>query len=166
LALASEAEAFRSLIDPDAPEFLAPGEMPERIRAYCRRTGQPEPDSIGAVVRCCLESLALRYRWVVEALELLTERRLATVRIVGGGSRNALLNQFTADACNRTVVAGPVEATALGNLLLQAVASGHLRDVASGRRAIAASVKRRTYRPHAGDAWQQAYTRFSALLAG
>jgi rhamnulokinase len=115
-------------------------------------------------VRCCLESLALRYRWVVEALELLTERRLATVRIVGGGSRNALLNQFTADACNRTVVAGPVEATALGNLLLQAVASGHLRDVASGRRAIAASVKRRAYRPHSNDDWQQAYTRFRAVL--
>lgn len=166
LALAAEAEAFRSLIDPDAPEFLAPGEMSGRIRAYCRRTGQAEPESVGAVVRCCLESLALRYRWVVEALELLTDRRIETVRIVGGGSRNALLNQFTADACNRTVVAGPVEATALGNLLLQAVASRHLHDVASGRRAIAASVKRRAYRPHASDAWQQAYTRFGALLAG
>jgi rhamnulokinase len=164
LELAAQAEAFRSIVDPDAPEFLAPGDIPRRIRAYCRRTGQPEPEGVGAVARCCLESLALRYRWIVDALEGLSGRRIEAVRIVGGGSRNALLNQFTADACGRTVVAGPVEATALGNLLMQAVASGHLSGLESGRRAVAASVERRWYRPQPTDAWHEAYARFVKLL--
>jgi rhamnulokinase len=165
LALAAQARPFRSLIDPDVRDFLNPGDMPAAVRAYCRRTGQPEPDSVGAVVRCCLESLALKARWVIEALESLLGHPLETIRIVGGGSQNHMLAQFTADACQRPVVAGPIEATALGNLLVQAIAAGHLPDVAAGRRAIAASVTLHSFEPGPAGPWQEAWGRFQGLLA-
>jgi len=164
LQQAAQAQPFRSLIDPDAPGLLNPSNMPEAIRSFCRGTGQPEPESVGEVARCCLESLALRYRWVLDALEELTGRRLATIYVVGGGSQNDLLNQFTADACLRPVVAGPVEATALGNIMMQAIASGHLGSLAEGRQAIGASVERRFFEPQHGEAWQEAYARFGRLL--
>ncbi len=164
LGLAEAAEPFRSLIDPDAADFLSPGDMRGAVRAFCRRTGQEEPESVGETVRCCLESLALRYRWVVEALEKLTNRELTTIRVVGGGAQNTLLNQFTADACGRAVVAGPVEATALGNVMMQAVATGRLPDIAAGRKAVAASVERRRYKPGSSRAWNEAYERFKRLL--
>jgi rhamnulokinase len=164
LALAEQAEPFRSLIDPDATDFLSPGDMPAAIRAACRRTGQPEPESVGAVVRCCLESLALKYRWVLDALEAVTGRRLETIRVVGGGSQNCLLCQLTADACERPVVAGPVEATALGNIMLQAIATGHLPDVAAGRQAVGGSFERQRFEPRPGGAWLEAWERFSELL--
>jgi rhamnulokinase len=147
VALAEAAAPRRSIVDPDAPEFLAPGDMPTAIRAYCRSAGQPEPEDVGALVRCCLESLALKYRWVIEALERLTGRQITTIRVVGGGSQNSLLCQLTADACGRPVVAGPVEATALGNILVQAVATGHLPDIAAGRRAVAESFPQMVYLP-------------------
>ncbi len=164
LDLAARAAPLRSLVDPDAPELLAPGDMPAAIRALCRATGQPEPEGVGALVRCCLESLALKYRWVVQALERLTGRTITTIRVVGGGSQNGLLCQLTADACGRTVVAGPVEATALGNILVQALASGHLPDIAAGRRAVAASVEQQTFTPGDTHAWAEAISRFAALL--
>jgi rhamnulokinase len=116
-------------------------------------------------VRCCLESLALKYRWVIDSLELLTGRRIETVRVVGGGSQNGLLCQLTADACKRPVVAGPVEATALGNIIVQAVATGHLADIAAGRRAVAASFQQAAYQPRAADDWDAASVGFSALVA-
>jgi rhamnulokinase len=163
LSLGEKAEPFRSFIHPDSPEFLNPAHMIDAIRNFCRRTGQAEPSSVGAVVRCCLENLALNYRRVLDELETLTGRRVKTIRIVGGGSRNHLLSQFTADACRRPVVAGPVEATALGNVLLQAIATGHLSDVPSGREAIAASVHPRHFEPGAGDIWEEAYGRFMNL---
>ncbi|MEK7476454.1 MAG: rhamnulokinase family protein [Candidatus Coatesbacteria bacterium] len=162
--LAEGAPAFRSIVDPDAAEFFSPGDMPEAIRAFCRRTGQPGPDSVGAVVRCALESLALKYRLVLGDLETLAGRRLEVIRVVGGGSQNRLLNRFTADACGRPVVAGPVEATALGNVMLQAVATGRLGSVAEGRRAIAASVTRETVEPGRGGAWDEVFLgRFAGL---
>ncbi|MFQ5795817.1 MAG: rhamnulokinase family protein [Candidatus Bipolaricaulia bacterium] len=164
LALAEQAEPFRSLVDPDADDFLSLGDMPAAIRVYCRRTGQPEPASVGAVVRCCLESLALKYRWVLDALETLIGRRLETIRIAGGGSQNRLLSQFTADACQRLVVTGPVEATALGNVMLQAIATGHLPDVSTGRQAIAASVDQGQFEPGPRAAWEEAFARFKDLL--
>ena len=165
LKLAEQAQPFLSLLDPDAPDFLSPGNMPAIIRAYCQRTGQPQPESVGAVVRCCLESLALKYRLVLESLERLVGRRLGTIRVVGGGSQNYLLCQFTADACERPVVAGPVEATALGNIMIQAIATGRLPDVATGRQAVAASMPRRHFEPRASAAWQDAMARFRGLLA-
>ena len=164
VALAEGAAPLHSLVDPDAPDFLNPGDMPAAIRAYCRRTGQPEPESVGAVARCCFESLALKFRWVVEALETLTGRRLDTIRIVGGGGENALLCQLTADSCRRRVVVGPTEATALGNILVQAVAGGYLPDVAAGRRAVAASVRQATFEPRADGDWDAAFARFDALV--
>ena len=165
LDLAGKAPAFRSLVDPDDRAFLNPPDMPAAIRAYCRRTGQPEPESVGAVVRCCLESMALASRAVIDSLETLLERRLEVVRIVGGGSQNAMLSKFTADACQRPVVCGPVEATALGNVMVQAIATGQINDIAAGRRAIASSIPLLRYDPEASAAaaWEDASGRFAAL---
>lgn len=165
VALAEAEPPLRSLIDPDAPGFLRPSDMPAAIRAACVQTMQPEPESVGAMVRCCLESLALKYRWVVEALEGLTARRFDIICIVGGGSQNALLCQFTADACRRRVVAGPVEGTALGNIMVQAVATGHLPTIAAGRAAIAASISQTAFDPRGGDDWDAAFVGFEALVA-
>jgi rhamnulokinase len=164
LAQAEQAAPFRSIVNPDAGDFLNPANMVEALRAYCRRTNQPQPESVGQAARCCLEGLALRYRWVLEALEQLTGRRLETVRIVGGGSQNRLLCQLAADACRRPVVAGPVEATALGNVMLQAIATGHLASIAQGREAIAASIQQEEFEPRPADGWDVAYERFCGLL--
>jgi rhamnulokinase len=164
LALAGEAPPFRCLVDPDAPDFLAPGDMPAALRGFCRRTGQPEPEDVASVVRCCVESLALKYRWVIEALESLTGRSIHVIRVVGGGCLNRMLCQSTADACQRLVVAGPVEATALGNLTLQAIATGRIADVAAGREAVAASVERQHYEPQPAPGWDAAWDRFRDLL--
>jgi rhamnulokinase len=165
VAHAERAPPLRSLVDPDAPDFLHPADMPAAIRAYCRRTNQGEPDSVGALVRCCLESLALKYRWVITALQHVTGRQIRTIRIVGGGSQNALLCQLTADACQRQVVAGPVEATALGNMLIQAVARGLLPSVAAGRAAITASGMHTVFEPRATSDWDVAIGRFNGLIA-
>jgi rhamnulokinase len=164
VTLAEAAPPLRSLVDPDALDFLNPDDMPSAIRAYCRRTSQVEPESVGALVRCCLESLALKYRWVVIALEDLTGRKLHTIRIVGGGSQNTLVCQLTADACKRRVVAGPVEATALGNILVQAIALGTLPDIAAGREAVATSFEQVIYQPRVSADWDAAIVRFDALV--
>lgn len=164
-ALAHSAPPLHSLIDPDATDFLHPDNMPATILAYCRRHGEPVPADIGAIVRCCLESVALKYRSVLEVLAALAGRQIGTLRLVGGGSRNRLLCQLTADACRRAVVAGPVEATALGNILVQAIAAGHLPNLAAGRDAVAASVEVQQYQPNLARArqWDDAYARFLAL---
>lgn len=171
LAEAERATPFRSIINSDAPDFNTPASMVDAIRGYCQRTSQPEPQTPGEVVRCCLESLALRYRWVVEALEeilasagLSTGRQLDTIRVVGGGSQNRLLNQLTADACGRTVVTGPVEAAALGVIMMQAVATGHLASVAEGRAAVAASIAQEVFTPRAEAGWDDAYARFLRMI--
>ena len=169
LAAAEGAKPFKSIVNPDASDFFEPSNMVDTIRAYCRRTGQPEPATVGEVVRCCLESLALRYRWVVEALESLladqsTTRQLTTIRVVGGGSQNRLLNQFTADACQCVVVTGPVEAAALGVVMMQAVATGHLANIAEGRAAVAASIDQEYFEPRSAAGWDEAYQRFLKLL--
>ena len=163
MALGQQAEPFQSLIDPDAPDFLNPMDMPAAIRAFCRRSGQAEPGNAGAIIRCCLESLALNYRQALKDLERLTGKPLQTIRVVGGGSQNRLLCQFTADACQRPAVTGPVEATALGNVLLQAIATGHLPDIATGRKAIAASFEQQYFEPGSKDVWDEAYGRFEKL---
>jgi rhamnulokinase len=164
LAEAAAAPPLHSLIDPDDPALHNPDDMPAAIREFCRRTEQPQPQSIGAVARCCLESLALRYRWVIQALERLTGKRITTIRIVGGGSQNRLLCQITADACGRPVIAGPVEATALGNIMLQAIATGYLADIEAGRAAIAASVAPTRFEPQPTVDWERAFERFCRLL--
>lgn len=163
-AQAEQAEPFRSLIDPDAAEFFRPGAMVDNIRAYCRRTGQPEPESVGQVARCCLESLALRTRAVITSLDELMGKRLGVIRVVGGGSQNYLLNQYTADANQRPVVTGPVEATALGNVMVQAIATGHLGSIAEGRAAIAASISQETFTPGPVDGWDEAFERLEGYI--
>ncbi|WP_327267544.1 FGGY-family carbohydrate kinase [Streptomyces sp. NBC_01218] len=167
LADAARATPFSALIDPDAPEFMAPGDMPGRIREYCRRTGQPVPGDRGAVVRCILESLALAHRRTLRQAAGLAGRDISRVHLVGGGSRNDLLCQLTADATGLPVVAGPTEATALGNILVQARAAGLVGDLAAMRRLVAATQHLRHYGPR-GDAaaWDAAAARLDSVAGG
>jgi rhamnulokinase len=162
--LAGEAPPFAALVDPDDTAFLAPGDMPARIQEFCRRAGQTPPDNHGAIVRCALESLALKYRWVVEKIEEMTGRTLNVIHIVGGGSQNRLLNQFTADATGRRVVAGPVETTAVGNILLQMLAMGQISSLNEGRKLVRRSFPVETYQPVDTAAWEDAYARFVTLV--
>jgi rhamnulokinase len=161
-ALASNAHPFSAVLDPDA--FLEPGDMPAKIRAYCQLSGQTPPDSVGTVARTILESLAFRYREVLESLETLLGRKLETIHIVGGGSRNRTLNQFVADATNRTVIAGPSEATALGNVLIQAIGAGELSGLAAAREMVGRSVTLETFTPKRAEEWQRAYERFLCVV--
>ena len=161
---ASAARAFGSLVDPDDPTFLAPGDMPARIAAYCKKTGQAVPANAGAFVRCALESLALKYRWAIERLESIVGTEIKTIHIVGGGSRNALLCQFTADATGKPVHAGPVEATAAGNVLLQAMARGKIGSLSDARTVVARSFPVTLYEPRETLAWSEANGRFQGLL--
>ena len=163
--MAQKAEPWVSLIQPSHPRFLAPGGMPERIAAYCRETGQPVPASKGAMVRCLLESLALLYRQSLQDLETLTDQTIQTLHIVGGGSQNQLLNQWTADALQRTVVAGPVEATAVGNLMIQAIALGQVKDLHQARAMVARSFPTTTYLPLNAPSGHAARERFASLPA-
>ncbi|MGC8794938.1 MAG: rhamnulokinase, partial [Bryobacteraceae bacterium] len=159
--LAAEAPPFRAIIDPDA--FLEPGRMPEKIADYCRRTGQAMPESPGPMCRTILESLALRYRQVLESLESLLGRRIERIHIVGGGSRNHVLNQFVADATGRPVIAGPSEATAAGNVVVQAIGAGLLRDLGEARELIRRSFPPVRFEPNPQADWDAAYQRFCAL---
>jgi rhamnulokinase len=163
--LAEGSPPFVSLVDPDDSSFILPANMPAALADFCRRTGQPVPAEPGAAVRCALESLALRYRWVLERLEELLGRRLDTIHVVGGGGQNALLCQFTADACNRQVLAGPVEATAVGNVLVQAIGLGLLNSLADAREVVRRSFEVRTYDPKSPESWQEPYARFLNCLA-
>jgi rhamnulokinase len=163
LAAGEQAEPLRSLVDPDAPDFLNPADMLDAVNNFCRHTGQQTPSSVSEVVRCCLESLALNYLRTIEDLEFLTGQQFDTIRIVGGGSQNKSLSQYTADACQRLVISGPVEATALGNILLQVIASGHLPDIMTRRKIIAASFEQQHYEPGPAGNWGEAYERFKMI---
>ena len=162
--LAAEAEPFRSIIDVDAADFFQPGDMPARIQKYCERTQQPLPETKGAIIRCALESLALKYRWVLERLEEMLGYRLEPIHIIGGGTKNRLLNQLTADATNRSVVTGPIEATAIGNVLMQAVALGHLKSLDEARAVVRHSFKPETYEPQTSAEWNVVYEKLLNLL--
>ncbi|HEU5115565.1 MAG TPA: FGGY-family carbohydrate kinase, partial [Isosphaeraceae bacterium] len=162
--MAEKSRPFAALINPDDPSFFAPGDMPARISAYCQKTGQTPPSDEGGFVRCCLESLALRYRWTIERLEKIVGGSIRTIHVVGGGSRNALLNQFTADACARPVLAGPVEATAMGNVLVQAMGRGRLGSLADIRAVVARSFPPTVFEPKDTGAWKEAAERFEGLV--
>lgn len=164
MQMAAQADPLQSVVDPDYGEFLKPGDMPARIRAFCQMTDQPVPRSKGAVIRCALESLALKYRWVLERLEEILARRLEPIHIVGGGTQNRLLNQFTADATGRQVITGPIEATAAGNVITQMMALGHIASLEEGRRIVRNSFDVATYEPAGGAEWDEAYTRFLAVM--
>lgn len=162
-ALAAKARPFGTLLDVDHGGFLNPADMPKAIGEYCRRTGQREPQGIGETARAILEGLAMCYRRVLDMLEELSSRRIATIHIVGGGTQNELLMQFAANAMNRTVIAGPVEATAIGNVLVQGLATGRIESLAAGRRIVRQSFPLKSYEPQDATLWQSQYEAFSAL---
>ena len=159
--MAMKAPAFKAIIDVDDPCFMAPGDMPNRIQAYCERTGQSVPRGRGEISRVIYESLALKYRWAIERLEEVLGHTVKVLHIVGGGSKNALLNRFTAEAIKRPVVAGPGEGTVIGNLLMQAMALGGIRDIPELRRVVEASFPTQTFAPETdGAAWDAAYAEY------
>jgi rhamnulokinase len=161
--MAAEARPFSALLDPDA--FLAPGNMPKRIAEWCVSHGQEPPATDGEYCRATLEALAFRYRQVLETLEQLTGKPITHIHIVGGGAKNRLLNKFAADATGRSVLAGPVEATAIGNVLVQALGAGELRGMAELRQVVADSFPVTVYPPETGRQWEVAYRRWRLLLS-
>ena len=162
--LAANEEPLRSVIDPDANDFLKHGDMPSRIQAYCRHVGEQVPESKGAIVRCALDSIALKYRWIIERLEAILDRKVEVIHIVGGGTKNRLLSQLTADATGRPVLTGPVEATSIGNLLTQAIALGELSSLDEAREVVRRSFPIETFLPYQPEAWTEAYSRLGQLL--
>lgn len=164
VAAAQTAEPFRSILDVDYGEFYGAGDMPGKIRAYCQRTGQPQPETVGQFARCIYESLALKYRYGVEILEAMKGQPLSALHIVGGGIQNKLLNQMAANATGRLVRTGPIEGAAMGNLLLQAVALGDLADITQVREVAARCVNIDLYEPHQTAPWQDAYGRLLDLM--
>jgi rhamnulokinase len=162
--LAAAAPPFVSFVDPTDARFLSPGGMPEKIAAFCRETGQPAPGDPGAFVRCALESLALLYRRTLRQIEQLIGGKIQRLHIVGGGSKNSLLNQFTADALQIPILIGPVEATAAGNVLIQALALGHLPSLAAARQIVHRSFPVTPVPPGPAVEWEAAAKRFEALL--
>jgi rhamnulokinase len=161
--MAGEAPAFGPLVQVSDPLFLAPGGMSARLQSFCQKSGQRVPVGRGEIVRCALESLALEYRLVADRLDSLRGRHHPVIHIIGGGSQNALLNQFTADATGRTVISGPVEATATGNILVQAMALGALPSLAEGRALVRRSFDVKVFEPHNTAAWDEAYARYQRL---
>jgi len=162
--MAEAAPPFVALIDPDDQSLLAPPDMPAAIETFCRGAGQHLPQGRGAFVRCVLESLALKYRWVLERIEEMRRRPISVVHVVGGGCRNRLLCQFTADATGLPVLAGPVEATAAGNIIVQALALGHLSSLEESRSLVRRSFEVTTYEPRERGPWDEAYGRFLTVL--
>ncbi|HLA84536.1 MAG TPA: rhamnulokinase family protein [Thermoguttaceae bacterium] len=163
--LSAAAPARESFIDPDAAAFLAPDDMPEAIRGFCAATGQKVPKDEGTVLRCALDSLAMKFRYVLGRCEGLAGGRIETIHMVGGGIQNRQLCQAAADACGRRVVAGPVEATATGNVMTQAVAAGDVGSIADAREVVRASFAVEQYEPRDTAAWDDAYERFLKVVA-
>ncbi|CAN5860770.1 rhamnulokinase family protein [soil metagenome] len=159
--LAREAPAFESVVDPDHPAFFSPGDMPSRIREFCEKTGQKRPEEPGQVTRCVFESLALKYQRVLEQAARLSGKSIETIHVVGGGSQSSLMCQLTADAASLPVLAGPVEATALGNAMVQAMAGGYLGSVEEIRAAVRRSSDLARYFPgEETEKWEEARAQF------
>lgn len=161
-----EAKPLVSFIDPDAREFLGPTDMPKAIVDFCKKTSQPVPETEGAVLRCALDSIALKFRHVLEMCEKISGTTIETIHIVGGGIQNKLLCQAAADACNRRVVTGPIEATAIGNMMMQAIAAGDVADIEEARQVIRSSFDVAEYIPTAENTnqWNDAYATFLGFL--
>lgn len=161
---AREAEPFASMIDPDYPAFQTPGNMPRRIREYCEKSGQKVPETKGEIVRCIAQSLGFRYRYTIEGMEKVTGNKYNVVNIVGGGIKDKMICQFTANATKRVVSAGPVEATSIGNVLVQAMAMGAIKDLNEGRQAVKNSFDIATYEPQDSDEWDAAYEKWKEIV--
>jgi rhamnulokinase len=162
--MATEGEPFRSLIDVDDPLFLPPGDMPSRIREFCQRTRQPVPETPAQMMRTAYESLALKYRLTLEKLIALTGNTVDRLHIIGGGSQNTLLNQMTANAIGRVVVAGPTEATAMGNAIVQLIALGELSSMSQAREILSQTVGTKIYEPQDTSQWDEAYGRYQQYV--
>ncbi len=165
-SMAAAAEPLRCFIDTDDARFGVPGNIPKRIAEYCKETGQYVPQNKGEIVRCILESLAMRYRYTCECIDEMCGERIPAINIVGGGTKEDQLSQFAATACGRPVYAGPVEATALGNIAAQLIALGEIKDMWEARKVIANSFEVKTYEPEADKmaAWDEAYAKFLKLI--
>ncbi|PKO14129.1 MAG: rhamnulokinase [Chloroflexi bacterium HGW-Chloroflexi-10] len=162
--LAAESQPFFAVIDPDFEGFLHPGDMPSRIQKYCADTNQAVPQTKGQILRIALEGIALKYRLVLERLVELTGKRLDPIHIIGGGTKNRLLNQFAADATCRVVITGPVEATAIGNILMQAIGLKHLGSLAEVRSVVRTSFSPEVYEPQKAAGWDEAYFRLREMI--
>ena len=162
--MVNQAKPFQAVIDPDDVEFFKPGDIPARVREFCRRTHQVVPEGKATIIRCILESLALKYRWVVERLEEMVGQKLKPIHLIGGGTKNTKLNQFTADATGRRVVTGPIEATAIGNLLLQAIALGDIPSLTEGCALVRTSFPPTVYEPTNTVGWDEAYQRLLEVM--
>lgn len=162
--LAASAAPFTSLIDPDDARFLPPGDMPARIREFCSQTGQPVPQSDAEVIRTVYESLALKYRYVLDQMAEITGQPVDRLHIIGGGTQNKLLNQMAANATGRTVITGPVEATALGNAIVQFISLGEIADLAQARAILSETLDTARYEPADQPTWEEAYIRFMTLV--
>ncbi len=158
-------EPFKCFIDPDYPEFGKPGDIPSRIQKYCEKTGQYVPQTVGEIVRCIYESLALKYYHSFLNLKKISGKDFESINIVGGGTKDPLLCQMAANACNVTVYAGPIEATALGNIAVQLIAIGEIKDLKEARKIIKNSFDTKQYEPKEVDAWQKAYEQFKTILS-
>ena len=162
--MARRAEPFRSLIDPDAPEFVPAGNIPERIREYCKKSGQEIPSTEAQVVRCIDESLAFKYRMALDEIKACTSKEYSAIHMVGGGTQSALLCQMTANACGCPVIAGPVEATVYGNMALQLLAVGAIKDLAQARRMVEASARTQVYLPEDTARWDEVFGKYKEML--
>ena len=161
---AEQAQPLRTIIDPDYGEFFSGGDMVRKVQDYCRKVGQPVPETVGQVARAIYESLALKYRWALERLEEIKGQKIHQLNIVGGGIQNKLLNQMAADSLNRPVVTGPIEGAAMGNLLAQAMALGHIKDLEELRQVVRNSETVEVWTPNHTEQWEQAYQRLLALM--
>ncbi len=162
--LARAEKPFTCFINPDAPEFATAGKVPEKIRNYCKKTNQPVPESDGALVRCIYESLAMKYKFAVNQLTENTGRKFDVLHLLGGGTKDSFLCQMTSDSLGIPVIAGPAEATALGNILLQLIALGDIKNIDEGRAVIRAQEKVLHYQPEAAEIWQNAYKKFCTVM--
>ena len=162
--LARDSEKFRSFIDPDAPELSAHGNLPDKIRDYCRKTNQPVPETVGQVVRCIYESLALKYRLALEQIRECTGKSFDVLHLMGGGTKDGFLCELASESLGINVVAGPVEATALGNIVLQLIALGEIESVSEGRKIIAETEKVKTFRGEHTTDWDEAFERFCEII--
>ncbi len=162
--LAKEAEPFKCFIDPDAPEFTPAGNIPKRIREYCEKSGQYVPQTVGEIMRCIYESLALKYKAAISELEECTGKKFETLYMIGGGTKDKFLSALTANSCGITVSSGPVEATAMGNVLIQLMAQGEVEDLSHAREIVKASEKISYFEPENTDEWEKAYEKYEKVI--
>ncbi len=162
--MALECEPFKCFIDPDAPEFAPMGNIPERVRKYCEKTGQYVPQTVGEIMRCIYESLALKYRLTFDGIKDCTQKDYDRIHVMGGGTKDKLLLQMTAQSCNVNVYGGPIEATALGNIAVQLMSSGAISDIKEARKIIAQGENLKLYTPNDRDDWEKAYETFKKII--